>query len=384
MSYFLFGARGTGKTTFLREEVIKENYVYINLLLAKEFNNYRKNPDLLTEVVELNKGISPWVIIDEVQKVPALLDVVHHLIESSNIKFILTGSSARKLKHDSANLLAGRAFINNLYPLTFRELENSKLFSTKLEKKNYLHQVLTWGSLPKIINLSEKDDKISYLYSYASTYLKEEILQEQIIRNLDPFARFLEVAAQMNGEIINYSKIARESGTSPNSVQSYFQILEDTLLGFILQPYHQSIRKQQRANPKFYFFDSGIARTLSNTISIELPKSGYGFGKLFESFIINECLRLNSYLRKQYKFFFLRTKSNAEIDLIIERPGMPLALIEIKASDNVSEYDLKNLISLGKDLKNSELFCFSQDENNRIINGVKCLHWEKGLEEIGL
>lgn len=324
------------------------------------------------------------MVIDEVQKVPALLDVVHHLIEESDIKFVLTGSSARKLKHDSANLLAGRAFVNNLYPFTFTELDAAGLFQTSSERKSFLHETLTWGALPKIFEFKSDEEKVSYLNSYTFTYLKEEILQEQIVRNLDPFSRFLEVAAQMNGEIINYSKVARESGTSSNTIQTYFQILEDTLLGFILQPYHKSIRKQQRGNPKFYFFDTGIIRALSNTITIGLNKSGYGYGKLFESFIINEIVRLNSYYRKHFTFSYLRTKSDAEIDLIIERPGMPVALVEIKSSETIDEHDLRHLTSLGKDFKNAEFFCLSRDENNRIVNGVKCLEWQKGLEELGL
>ncbi len=373
-SFFLFGARGTGKTTFLKEEILTKKSLYVNLLLAEEFNNFRLNPDYLTERLDLLGNDVDWVVIDEIQKVPALLDVVHNLIEERGVKFALTGSSARKLKRGAANLLAGRAFVNNLYPLSYLELG----------EKFSLQNALEWGLLPKIYDFTENEEKFSYLSTYTFTYLKEEILQEQIIRNLDPFSRFLEVAAQMNGEIINYSKIARESGTSANTIQSYFEILEDTLIGTIIPPFEQSIRKQQRKNPKFYFFDSGVQRALSKAISVGVHASSYAYGKLFESFIVNEIIKLNSYNKKNYTLSYLHTKSNAEIDLIVSRPGMPFALIEIKSSVRIDIDDLRHLRSLAKDFEHSESFCFSQDKNSRVIDGIKCLYWKDGLDEIGV
>ena len=373
-SFFLFGARGTGKTTFLKEEIITRNSLYIDLLTAEEFNRYRGNPDLLSEKLELISKNVDRVVIDEVQKVPSLLDTVHKLIEEKGIKFALTGSSARKIRRGSANLLAGRAFVNNLYPLSYSEL-----------KENFnLHDAIEWGTLPKIYNLITSEEKFSYLNTYTFNYLKEEILQEQVVRNLDPFSKFLEVAAQMNSEIINYSKIAKEAETSPNSVQSYFEILQDTLLGTIVPSYHQSIRKQQRSNPKFYFFDTGVQRALAKTITVGVHESTYYYGKLFETFIVNEIFKLNSYNKKNYSFSYLRTKSNAEVDLIIERPGCPTALLEIKSASKIDLDDLRHLRSLAKDIDNGEAFCLSQDKNARIIEGVRCLPWKEGFEELGL
>ena len=177
-----------------------------------------------------------WVIIDEVQKIPELLDVVHRLIEDKKIKFGLTGSSARKLKHGGANLLAGRAFVYNLFPFTSFELGDS--FS--------LEDALMWGTLPQIYALQDANDRIQYLKSYANTYIQEEVWEAHLIKDLVPYRRFLQVAAQTNGTVINYSNISEDTRVDPKTVQRYFQILEETLLGFFLEPFHRSLRTRQR------------------------------------------------------------------------------------------------------------------------------------------
>jgi predicted AAA+ superfamily ATPase len=291
-SFFLFGARGTGKSTFLKNQLALKNVLWIDLLHSKTEDLYRLHPEELAKQVQADKKIK-WVIIDEVQKIPRLLDTIHELIESTKTKFILTGSSARKLKSGGANLLAGRAFVYNMHPLTHVELGNQ--FS--------LDTVLTWGSLPQIFSLNNDSDKTEFLDAYALTYLKEEIWTEHIIRKLDPFRRFLEVAAQTSGDIINYSNIADDVGADIKTVQSYYQILEDTWVGFLLPAYHKSVRKQQNSNPKFYFFDVGVKRILDHSLGQKVTPHTYGYGKLFEHFVILECLRLNSYLRKRFRFF---------------------------------------------------------------------------------
>lgn len=186
--------------------------------------------------------------------------MAHQQIESGRFRFALTGSSARKLKHGGANLLAGRAHVFHLYPLVARELKER--FS--------LRDALLWGTLPRLYSLGSEEDKRDFLRSYAHTYLQEEITQEQVVRRLDPFRRFLLVAAQMSGQVINFAKVARDVGSSIPTVQSYFQILEDTLVGFFLESFHESIRKRQRGNPKFYFFDMGIQRALSDQLTVDL------------------------------------------------------------------------------------------------------------------
>lgn len=372
-SFFLFGARGTGKTTFLRSFFEGQKVHWIDLLIPAQEQVFFKNPSQLAQEIQSNPTIQ-WVVLDEIQKVPKLLDMVHSLIESTPVKFALTGSSARKLKRGGANLLAGRAFLNTLHPLTSHEMGSA--FD--------LNHTLKWGGLPRIYSLPNDIDKHEYLSTYAHTYLKEEIVSEQIVRKLDPFRRFLEIAAQTNGEILNYTNIARDVGADTKTVQSYYQILEDTLVGFHLPAYHQSVRKQQRHSPKFYFFDTGVKRALSNTLTLNLLPHTYAFGKAFEHFLIMECHRLNDYLRKDYRFYYLRTQNQLELDLIIERPGLPTALVEIKSTDQVDERDVKTLKLFLNDFKPAVGFCLSLDPRPKLIEGIHCLPWQDGLKELGL
>ena len=249
-SFFLFGARGTGKTTLLRELPFLKNALYIDLLDADQEEQYSLRPGLLTEQAEaMNDG--EWIIIDEIQKAPKLLDHVHIILTKKDILFALTGSSGRKLKRGGANLLAGRAFSFSLFPFTAQELSDS--FN--------IEEALKWGTLPKISSYDSDTDKSRFLRTYTQTYLKEEILIEQLIRNLTPFRLFLSIAAQMNTQIINFSNIARDTGVDHKTVQNYYQILVDTNLGFFLEAYNRSVRKVQKQSPKFYLFDMGVKRT---------------------------------------------------------------------------------------------------------------------------
>jgi len=376
-SFFIFGARGTGKSTWLEKEFLpSKDSLTIDLLNPNTEELFSKHPEELLHQISSHKEPNQlWVAIDEIQKIPKLLDVVQMAIEKYRTKFVLTGSSARKLKRGHANLLGGRAFMSALFPFTHLELG----------EKFDLIPVLTWGSLPMMHTLSEDADRLRYLRAYTQIYLKEEILVEQIIRKLDPFRLFLEIAAQQSGEIINYTRIANEVNVDVMTVQSYFQILEDTLLGFTLLPYHQSLRKRQRTNPKFYYFDLGIKRSLEGSISFPLQPGTSAFGKIFEHFLILEIFRLNTYFEKDYRMSYLRTKDDAEIDLILERPGLPLALIEIKSSDHVGEKDIQTLRAFKKDLgAKAEYYCLSRDPAPKNIEGISLLPWEKGIQEIGL
>ncbi|PIR26180.1 MAG: ATPase [Deltaproteobacteria bacterium CG11_big_fil_rev_8_21_14_0_20_42_23] len=372
-SFFLFGARGTGKSTLLKHHFSAQKAYLVNLLLPEEEDRFARNPSEFAESVK--KRAPQVVIIDEVQKVPKLLNVVQSLmLDHPKIQFALTGSSARKLKRGGANLLAGRAFLNYLYPLTSAEL--GEVFS--------LQNALAFGTLPAVWNFQTAEEKKSFLHSYAITYFKEEIQAEQIVRKLEPFRNFLEVAAQSNGKIISYANIARDVSVDIKTVQSYFQILEDTLIGFLLEPFHRSLRKRQRQGPKFYFIDTGLARALARTLTLELAPQTSVFGNLFEQFVILEIYKRNHYFMKDYRFSYLRTKDDAEIDLIIERPGLPLALIEIKSSPRIDESHLRTLARFRQDLGNCDAYCLSQDPLARIVQGIHVLPWTKGLEELGL
>lgn len=368
-SFFLFGARGTGKSTFLQHYLREQRPLWIDLLDPKQEDRYRLHPEDLQSAVLTAKH--EWVVIDEVQKIPRLLDVVHKLIESTSARFALTGSSAHKLKHGSANLLAGRAFVNHLFPLTHVEMGDN--FD--------LVHALKWGTLPKVTQFSQDPERIAFLESYALTYLKEEIWAEHVIRQLDPFRKFLEIAAQSNGKILNYSNIARDVGCDTKTAQSYFQILEDTLLGFFLPAYHVSIRKQQRQAPKFYLFDTGVCRALNRTLTLDLLPSTFAFGCAFEHWVILEAMRLNDYYKKDFRFYYLRTKDDVEVDLIVDRPGLPPALVEIKSAEHVDDRDVREVAHFLKDLK-GEGYCLSRDTVAKKIGEVHALEWREGLKAI--
>jgi uncharacterized protein len=371
-SFFLFGARGTGKSTLLDAIIPKDNTLWINLLSSGDEESYQLNPDLLSQrIAKLNPE---WVVIDEVQKIPKLLDVVHKEIEEKKIKFALTGSSARKLKRGGANLLAGRAFVNNLYPLTSLELRDD--FS--------LDQVINWGSLPAVCGFESALEKKAFLKAYVDTYLKEEILQEQIVRNVVPFRKFLQIASQSSGAILNLSRIAKDINADWSTVRSYFEILEDTLLGFYLPAYDKSVRKQQLKSGKFYLFDLGVKKALDGNLSINI-ESGQLFGPMFEHFIILEIYRLNDYLQKDFKLSFLATQGGLEIDLVIERPSKKTLLIEIKSSKQIREDHLRHLKLITEDFPDDfEAVCLCQESHARDVAGIKILPWREGLSDICL
>ena len=371
-SFFLFGARGTGKSTLVHALLQNQPVLEIDLLSQSEFEQALLAPAELEARIEAAVNEKKWIFIDEVQKAPRILDTVQRFIDRSHAKFVLTGSSARKLKRGGANLLAGRAYQYHLYPL----------LSTELQSHFDLDTYLAFGGLPQIWNITENAERVLYLRSYVSTYLKQEIAEEQIVRNLEPFGRFLQVAAQSSGKIINYAKIARDVGASDQTVKTYFQILEDTLLGFFLPVFHESVRKSQGKAPKFYLFDLGILRALQRRIDQPLTDQNFAYGDLFEHFIIYEIRRRAEYAGKDFEFFFLRTDRGDEIDLIIVRPGLPRAVIEIKSSQSIRHDDVEPILRLGKDIKDAELWCLSRDPQPKQFSTLRAVHWTEGVERI--
>lgn len=370
-SFFLFGARGTGKSTLLKSTAFLENAFKIDLLKPDQEDAYALRPELLLERGLVLKPGS-WVVIDEIQKIPKLLDVVHSLIEERKLKFALTGSSARKLKRGHANLLAGRASVFELFPLTAKELQDD--FD--------LMHALRWGTLPKLLELESDSDKARFLRGYYLTYLKEEVVAEQLVRNLDPFRLFLPVAAQMEGQILNYSNIARDTGADHKTIYNYFQILVDTHIGTFLEPYERSVRKVQKQSPKFYFFDGGVKRAIERKLTISPKSSTTEFGHSFEAWFINECFRLNSYGELDLKFSYLRTKDDVEIDLIVEKPDGSTLLIEIKSADKIDERHVKSLLHFKKDFRGARLICASRVRHPQRIDGVEVLPWKEALRAL--
>ncbi len=371
-SLFLFGPRGSGKSTLVAERFSSESTIRLDLLDSTVVEQFLRDPSALYAVVHGLPDLITHVIIDEIQKVPQLLDEVHRLIEEKKKHFILTGSSARKLKRGGANLLAGRAFVYHLYALSCFELKD----------RFDLNSALHWGTLPKIFSLSSDNDKNDFLRSYTETYLKEEILSEQVVRKLPAFRKFLEVAAQCNGKIINYANIARDVGVDDKTVKEYFVILEDTLIGFFLEPYHNSFRKRMSEKPKFYFFDPGVVRSLARRLTFPIIPQTFGYGDAFEHFVILEFIRLAAYFQPDYRFSYIRTAGDVEVDLVIERPGMPLLCIEIKSSEIVSESDIGSFKRLTKDIPECEAIVLSQDRFAKRYDHVMCYPWQDGLKMI--
>lgn len=371
-SFFLFGPRGTGKSTVLKTAPFLKSAFYIDLLNPESESRYSVRPELLSEqVAKFSKG--QWVVIDEVQKAPRLLNEVHRLIEDRKIHFALSGSSSRKLKRGAANLLAGRAFVHALHPFTFKELGSDFKLDTALD----------WGTLPRLYEFDSDEDRARHLRAYVHTYLKEEIQVEQLVRKLDPFRLFLPIAAQMSGEIVNYSSISKDTGVDHKTVQTYFEILEDTYLGAFLRPFSRSIRQVQKQSPKFYLFDGGVKKALEDRLSIPLSRGTSEYGKAFESWFINECLRLNSYRELDYRFSYLRTKDDVEVDLIIERPNRSMALVEIKSGENIDERHVRSLNLFSRDFPKAQLICAAQVKRPQKIGAVSVLPWREAFDELG-
>lgn len=373
-SFFLFGARGTGKSTLLRQRFLKSQVYLLDLLLPSVEERFARDPELLLgELKKLPPDIDT-VILDEVQKVPKLLDVVHHYLENNppKYRFVLTGSSGRKLKKGSANLLAGRAFVRDLFPLVWEELDGSIETET----------AMAWGTLPFVTALNDDEEKLDYLISYVRTYISEEIQREQIVRNLDPFRKFIEVAAQLNGKIINNSNIASGIGVDPKTVGSYYTILEDTLLGHLVLPFSLSFRKRLVKSPKFYFFDTGVCRAMGRTLSVALTPGTSLYGEVFEQLIVTQVIHTLRYHAPEAKVSFYKDENDIEVDLVIEIPGQTIKFIEIKSSKNCAESLAKNLKIVRRDWPNAQFELWSQDKIHRDIDNISAIYWVDGLNQL--
>lgn len=370
-SFFLFGVRGCGKTSLLKTEFPEDASIFwIDLLVPEILDEYSTEPSLL-ERRALQAKVD-WVIIDEVQRAPKLLDLVHRLIETKKMKFALTGSSARRLKQKGVNLLAGRAFVNHLFPFTFKEIEG--VFN--------LQDSLRFGMLPEIFNLQGEIERAEYLKSYALTYVTQEIQAEQWVRKLDPFRKFLPISAQMNGQILNYSSIARDVGVETITVQKYYEILVDTLLGFEVEPYHVSVRKRQRQAPKFYFIDTGIKRAFEKKLQVSIPNQTSEFGNAFEHFVVSEIYKKLSYAKKEFGLFYLQTKDGVEIDLVIEISGKAEFFIEIKSTDQIREKDFRGLQHFLSDFPKGKFYLVSQDPSPQKQGRITAIPWQQLLTKI--
>lgn len=322
-SFFLFGPRGTGKTTWVKSAF--PTSIYLDLLEAELYNVLLANPQRLENYIP--KNFEDYVVIDEVQRIPELLNEIHRLIERYRFKFVMTGSSARKLKRKGPNLLAGRALTYFMHPLTAMELGSDF-------DMNYS---LRFGQLPSVYG--EEDPK-KYLESYIKTYLTEEIQQEGLTRNLSTFARFLEMASFSQGSVLNTSEVAREAAIERKVVENYFMILEDLLIGYRLPVFTRKAKRRMVSHPKFYFFDTGVYRTVRPAGPLDMPEMIEGVA--FESLFLQELRSINDYLDMGYRLYYYRTATGIEVDFVVygERG---IRAFEIKRSGRVSSSMLRGL-----------------------------------------
>ena len=364
-SIFLFGARQTGKSTVLRQQFPKA--IYIDLLDTEMKSRFSRRPVLLYEMLN-DKPEDTLVIIDEIPKVPELLNEVHRLISERHLLFILCGSSARKLKRKGRNTLGGRALPVYLYPFVSVEISDFDI-----------DRAVNYGLLPPHY-LAKNPSRM--LSAYIQVYLKEEIKEEALVRNLNSFQRFLEVAALTNGEMINNNNIAQDCGVSATTVSSYFDILEDTLIGYRIPAFRKVMKRRLVQAPRFYYFDVGVANHLLHRK--ELVRGTEEYGHAFEHLVVMEVYAFLHYSHSEELLSYWRTYTGIEVDAVI---GDARVAIEIKSVEEVRSSHLKGLKAFGEEYPQSRRIIVSLDRINRKIGDIECLYikdflallWDRGL-----
>ncbi|MBL7670703.1 MAG: ATP-binding protein [Bdellovibrionaceae bacterium] len=345
----------------VRAEAQLRGSVIIDLLDNDYYLRLVTRPALLAEIVSLEK--KKYVVIDEVQKIPELLNEVHKLIEEKKIFFLMTGSSARKLKRNHANMLGGRASLIHFFPLSFSEIHDFNL-----------EKYLTFGGLPRIY---QSNDPETELDSYLTTYIEQEIKLEANLRNLPPFHRFLKSAALTNTELLNFANIASDSGVPATTVKEYYSILEDSLIGTVLEPWRESKKRKAIQTGKFYFFDPGISNYIIGTKVMD--RNSNLWGKNFEQFIHMELKTYISYRQKRKEICFWRTVNKQEVDFIV---GDEIA-IEVKATKKISGQHFSGLRALKDENIIKNYYLVSEDPINRIAEDfINVIHWKDFLKKL--
>ena len=366
-SLFLWGSRQTGKSTLLR--ALFPNARLYDLLKTDVRMAFQLRPALLREECEmLDEG--ELVIIDEVQKVPALLDEVHWLIENRGLRFILSGSSARKLRRSGANLLGGRALRCTLFPLVSAEIPDFDV-----------ERALNNGMLPRHYLVEDPSKRIQ---AYIGDYLQQEIVEEAIVRQLDAFTRFLQVAALSNTEIVNYTNIAQDCAVSAKTVKEYFTILEETMLGFYLPAYTRTVKRRLTLSPKFYYFDVAIPNHLLHRVPLKKGTDIYGHAT--EHLVVQELRAFLSYTygEKMVMSYWRTLDGKYEVDILIsDRTSNEVRMaIEVKSSDNVTSSDTKGLKAFGEEHPDAKLILLSMEERPRMMNGIEVWPVEQFLQRL--
>ena len=358
-SLFLWGARQTGKSTLLKS--LYPDALWFDLLKTDLYRRYLSDPVQFREAVLADKA-GRVVIVDEIQKVPALLDEIHWLMENSGTRFILSGSSARKILRSGVNLLGGRALRYELYPLVSSEIPDFDL-----------ERALNNGLLPRHY-LSGSPRRL--LDAYVGNYLRDEIVAESRIRNIEAFSRFLEAAAFSNGEMVNHTNIAADCGVSHNTVREYFQILEDTLIGRFLPSFQKRPKRRVVASPKFYYFDLGVANSL---LRRRIEMGGESMGQAFEHFIFQELHAHSRYTGLGYPIAFWRTSSGIELDFIL---GDHQVAVEVKSTGNVQPRHLKGLKAFAEEYRVGTSILVCNEPIERRIGDIQILPWKVFLSRL--
>ena len=359
-SIFFWGARQTGKSTLLKE--LFPEALWFDLLLSSDYKRLLENNGLIREMISVNAAIQT-VVIDEIQRLPELLNEIHWLIVNKGVRFILSGSSSRKILRSGVNLLGGRALRYELYPLVSAEIPDFDLL-----------RAINNGLLPKHYDAANAQKMLS---AYIGSYLKDEIAVEARLRNINIFSRFLQIAALTNGEIVNYTNIATESNVSVPTIKGYFQILEDTLLGRYMPVFQKRPKRRVVAAPKFYLFDIGIVNSLLKRGKIEMGTEL--FGKAFEHFIYQEIFAHSHYSGLEYDISYWRTSSGFEVDFIL---GENEVAIEVKSTSDVQSRHWKGLKAFAEEYTCKKMIVVSTDPYPRQVENILILPYKVFLEQL--
>ena len=361
-SFFLFGPRGTGKTTWLKHRL--PDALFINLLQSEYYNRLSANPGHLRQLIPPDH--TGWTVIDEVQRIPALLNEVHDLIEARGLVFVLTGSSARTLRRRGVNLLAGRALTYRMHPLT--AVEQQEAFN--------LRDSVQLGHLPARFSES---DPAKYLKDYVQTYLREEVMQESLTRNIGHFSHFLEVASFFQGVTINISAVAREAHIERSVAENYFSILEDLLIAVRLPVFSRKAKRRLISQKKFYFFDAGVFRAIRPVGPLD--SDAEIDGPALETLVFQELRAVNDYYDYGYQLFFWRTRSSLEVDFVLYGPRGLLA-IEIKRSTQIQPKDTRALREFKKDYPPAKCYVFYGGPSALYMDDITVLPIEHALRNL--
>lgn len=361
-SFFLFGSRGTGKTTWVKTTF--PNALYFDLLKAETYDYFVTNPTRIEDSIP--KDFKDWIVIDEIQKIPQLLDEVHRLIENNHYKFILTGSSARKLRRGGVNLLAGRALVYNIHPLTAIELGDAF----------HLKEYIEFGGLPAVF---ATQDKKNYLKSYIQTYLQQEIIQEGISRNVGSFARFLETASFSQGSVLNMTEVGREASVGRKVVEDYFCALEDLMLGVRLPVFSKKAKRRLIKHNKFYFFDVGVYQTIRPTGPLDQPEMVGGVA--LESLFFQNLQAINDYLDLGYKLYYYRTATGVEVDFIAYG-AKGIKAFEIKSKKTISQSDVSGLVAFLKDYPMAKCSMIYGGSERRYVGNITIIPFVEALKDL--